>query len=244
MFKQLFGKNIYKDSYVIYNKDSELSKINVGVWKVIRREHDYLVEIKNPLTNNSFVTSTGKLININNINIDDLKRVLNLASFKYVRNNKLHSGITYRPFINASDDNDSEYIFEEPQNYFIKLKENEKMSMNTIVKANTTAVKNGALISAGNTLNSVVKNKLVSTLPKKYKKIAESPLADIVVANIAEVAVQQFAATNPKARMATQAMMEAAMVNLFNSFNFEKIIAEVLESVNMDGLVDSFKDNG
>ena len=29
-----FGNAIYKDSYVLYNKDRELSRKNVGLWKV------------------------------------------------------------------------------------------------------------------------------------------------------------------------------------------------------------------
>ena len=55
---------------------------------------------------------------------------------------------------------------------------------------------------------------------------------------MASFAVQNFAQSNYKARVATDAMMQAAMQDFLKSFNIEQIIAEVLDTVNINNLVE------
>ena len=111
--------------------------------------------------------------------------------------------------------------------------------MNRLVNDNMNAAKTGAVLSAGTTLNRVVKDAVRNQVPRKYRKLLDTPFADIVVANVANVAVQNFAKTNRKAQVATNAMMEAAMVEFMNSFNLDKIISDTLQNVNLDDLIDN-----
>ena len=124
--------------------------------------------------------------------------------------------------------------------YEDKQSGDDEMNMiNSVVSNNVDAAKAGAVISAGNTLNKVVKNSVRGQVPRKYRKILDSPVGDVVVANVASFAVQNFAKTNKKARVAANAMMQAAMVEVLNSFNLDQMIADVLANANFDEILDT-----
>ena len=111
--------------------------------------------------------------------------------------------------------------------------------MSKVVDNNVNAAKAGAVISAGNTLNKVVKNTIRGQVPRKYRKIVDSAVGDVIVANLASFAVQNFAKTNYKARVATDAMMTSAMAEVLNSFNLDAMITDVLANVNLDEILDT-----
>ena len=110
--------------------------------------------------------------------------------------------------------------------------ENKTMKSN-IVDANVDAAKVAAKVTAGKTLNTVVLTKLKPHMPFGTKAYADTPFGAIVVANMANFAVQNFASGNSKARYAADAMMQSAMVEFAAEFNFEEMLAELLSSVEL-----------
>jgi hypothetical protein len=111
-------------------------------------------------------------------------------------------------------------------------------SISGTINKNTDAAKQAAIVVAGSTLNNLIAVRMGKQLPRKYRKLANHPMANIVIANMASFAVQNFAAGNYKAQVAADAMMTAAMQDFLRSFNIEQIIAEVLDSVNINNLVE------
>ena len=101
------------------------------------------------------------------------------------------------------------------------------------VNANVDAAKTAASITAGKTLNKIVADKVTPQLPLMVRGYAGTPLGTVVIANVADFAVKQFMPHNEKANIATDAMMQAAMVELLGSFDLEKIVNEVVSSVEL-----------
>ena len=118
----------------------------------------------------------------------------------------------------------------------------EKKIMNTTISGtidkNSNAAKEAAIVVAGATLNQVVADQLVKQVPRKYKKLLKHPLANVVIANVASFVVQNFVQTNQKARVASDAMLQAAMQDFLRSFNIEQMISEVLNQVDLSAYVD------
>jgi len=111
--------------------------------------------------------------------------------------------------------------------------------LDKVVKENSTAAKQGALFVTGKTLNNVVKDMIRSKIPMVYRGFLDSPLSDIAVANIANFAVDNFAPSNDKARLASKAMMVAAMTSAIESLNIEAIIKDVLGTVDLSDIVEA-----
>ena len=112
--------------------------------------------------------------------------------------------------------------------------------VNRTVSANTDAVKVAAKIATGRTVNAVVTKQLVDRklLPIMLRGYADSPLGAVVIANIVDFGVKQFAPGNTKFTYVSESMMEAAMVDLLAEFDFEAIMNDVLSNVSLSELED------
>lgn len=108
-----------------------------------------------------------------------------------------------------------------------------KPVINNVVNKNTEASKVAAKITAGRTLNSLAINKISPILPTAVRAYVDSPAANIVVANAVSFAVNHFLKGNAKAEWAADAMMQAAMVELFDSFDIDKLLSSVLGDINV-----------
>jgi hypothetical protein len=104
--------------------------------------------------------------------------------------------------------------------------------------ANMNAAKVAATITAGKTLNAIVAQKVTPKLPFGVKGYADTVFGRVVIANIADFVVKQFMGNNYKANMATEAMMQAAMLELADSFDLEGIVADLVDSVNLEAVAD------
>ena len=114
---------------------------------------------------------------------------------------------------------------------FINTTEKTKMSKTKqVVNDNVEAAKNAAVISAGKALNAAIAEKVKGQLPLMARGYAETPIGAIVIANLVNFAVQNFAAHNDKARWVADAMLQAAMVDFVSSFNIESMLKEVLDT--------------
>ena len=117
----------------------------------------------------------------------------------------------------------------EKQSKEISVKDKVKQT----VDSNVSAAKVAASITAGNALNKLVLDKVVPQLPIMAQGYARTPLGQVVVANAFDFGVKQFMPMNEKANLASKAMMEAAMVDLLQQFDFEKLVNELVSSVDL-----------
>jgi len=124
----------------------------------------------------------------------------------------------------------------EPTEEIITGENKMKNVKDQVLKVNTEAAKVAGLITAGNVINETLITKLRPQLPMLMRGYADHALADVVVANIANFAINNFASDNKQAVLASEAMMLAAMTKLVASFNIEEIIAEVLKDVKLPGV--------
>lgn len=118
---------------------------------------------------------------------------------------------------------------------YINKPEKSKMSnkMKETLNDNEVSARVAARITAGKTINAAVLEKLKPQLPLMVRGYADTAFAPIVIANLVNFAVSSFAADNDKAVWAANAMMDAAMTEFMASFNIEKILKEVLSSVDV-----------
>lgn len=225
--------------YVVYAKNgdfSQLGEYKKDIWEVtdlvVTRDEDFVV-IKN-------ISKTGTDFKTYKSNVLDVA-VLRSATNEWREYFSKRSLLVYDRLFGNETKQEPEVrkwsggITIEPT----KSGEDDMNMINKVVQSNVGAAKAGAVISAGNTLNKVVKNSVRSQVPRKYRKILDSPAGDFVIANVASFAVQNFAKTNYKARTATDAMMQAAMIEVMNSFNLDQMINDVLANANFDEILDT-----
>jgi hypothetical protein len=231
--------------YVLYFRDGDTSRIldyKKDIWKVEEMLLSGSAEIRNIAKNSSFTTNINNLIDVKIIlqkyKIEDIISKRSIAKWGTFKQDFGYKAVYEDP---NWDKEFVGYIKEDNLVYEDNFKTGEvKMNMmSKVIDNNVNAAKAGAVISAGNTLNKVVKNSIRSQVPRKYRKVVDSALGDVLVANVASFAVQNFAKTNYKALIATDAMMQAAMVEVLNSFNLDQMIADVLDKVNLDEILDT-----
>ena len=238
-----------------------------NIWKVLHKNANNTCKIENIATGESFTCSTDKLINIRYIENegcinsncisreslakfqsngrDDLADAISINKFgsnpyKFGNNFDKAGSIPYKEF----DKNKTFaqlYGTESGRTSLNNKTGVEKTKMNTSISGtidkNTAAAKQAAIVVAGSTLNQLIATKVVKQLPRKYAKLGNHALANVVIANVASFAVQNFAQSNYKARVAADAMMQAAMQDFLKSFNIDQIINEVLASVDIENLM-------
>lgn len=97
----------------------------------------------------------------------------------------------------------------------------------TMVAANTTAAKTAARMTAGKIALKVAKEKLAPTIPLMLRGYIDSPIGDLVIANMLVIANKY---TNGKYKVlgaAAEATTEAAYANVFESFKLDEFLSEI-----------------
>lgn len=241
--RTLFGIAINNGDYIIYFNNSKIAyPWKKGIWKVTLDSGD-MVELLSISNNNKFTTKKEYCINIKFIKqlgffTTEFITQASLDAYEKLISEEQNDTTIFNGdnFINIHDN----IINELNENL---LKEEEKMSkFKVLMNSNVNAAKTGAVITAGKTLNGILKEKIADAAPRKYRALIKHPLADVVIANVASIAIGTFASNNYKAKIAADAMMEAAMIELFSSFNFEKMISDVLSNVDLESLVTTEED--
>lgn len=120
--------------------------------------------------------------------------------------------------------------------------ENTIMSkVNTIVAANKSAAVNAAKLEAGNIALKQITKAVAKAMPGGIvgmyaKQYIDTPVGRVIVANLLNVAVEQYASHNPKAKVVADAAMNAAMLEMVQSFNIGEMINEVIANVDISAL--------
>ncbi len=117
-----------------------------------------------------------------------------------------------------------------------------KDTTSIVLNENKSAVKLAAQITAGNILVDRATKIVTPHLPLMAKGYAQTDIGQAVIANVVAGAIVHFLPTNEKAVMASQAMINSAMLKLAGSFNFEDMVNEFLDGISPDvlkGVVDT-----
>lgn len=97
--------------------------------------------------------------------------------------------------------------------------------------ANKAAAKLGLQVGVGKAANKVAVDLIKGQLPLMVRGYAETPFGKLVLANIAQVAVHQFANSNPKAVIVADSMVQAAMLDIVGMVDVEGLIDGLMEKL-------------
>lgn len=114
-----------------------------------------------------------------------------------------------------------------------------KSTATAIVAANKNAAVNAAKLEAGSIVLKKVSGIAASKAPFMVRGYVDTAVGRVVIANLLNFAVSQYAPNNRKAVIAADAAMQAAMLELVQSFNVGEMIDEVLKGVNLSSLIEN-----
>lgn len=127
-------------------------------------------------------------------------------------------------------------------------KENTKMPVKqtilaTALEVNKASLQTAATIELGNVAISTISKKIGGSLPLMLRGYKDHPLFEVLVANIATMAINHFAPENEKGKVISEAMMQAAMLKMVQSFNIPEMVNELIEDIpnKLVGKVDKAK---
>lgn len=108
-----------------------------------------------------------------------------------------------------------------------------------IVAANKSAVVNAAKLEAGKIALTQITKVAAKKAPFMIKGYIDTPIGRVVIANLLSVAVDQYAPTNQKAKAVAGAAMEAAMLEMVQSFNIAEMIDEMVKGIDISTFTQS-----
>ncbi|QJA18017.1 hypothetical protein vBSenH9_52 [Salmonella phage vB_Sen_H9] len=102
-----------------------------------------------------------------------------------------------------------------------------------IVAANKSAAVNAAKLEAGKIALTQITKVAAKKAPFMIKGYIDTPIGRVVIANLLSVAVDQYAPSNQKAKAVASAAMEAAMLEMVQSFNIAEMIDEMVKGIDI-----------
>ncbi|WFG41352.1 hypothetical protein INBLLOGA_00173 [Salmonella phage MET_P1_137_112] len=111
--------------------------------------------------------------------------------------------------------------------------------VSSIVAANKSAVVNAAKLEAGKIALTQITKVVAKKAPFMIKGYIDTPIGRVVIANLLSVAVDQYAPTNQKAKAVAGAAMEAAMLEMVQSFNIAEMIDEMVKGIDISTFTQS-----
>ena len=105
-----------------------------------------------------------------------------------------------------------------------------------LVEGNKTAFKANASRRAGSMFNQRVSGMITPKLPMMVRGYASEPWFQFILANAVAGAIIKFGATNDKLIMLADAGVNAANDDFLGSFDFEGIINDVVDGIDVSGL--------
>jgi hypothetical protein len=105
-----------------------------------------------------------------------------------------------------------------------------------LVEGNKTAFKANASRRAGSMFNDRVVGAIAPKLPMMVRGYANEPWFKFIMANAVAGAIIKFGATNEKLVMLADAGVNAANDDFLGSFDFESVINDVIDGIDVSGL--------
>ena len=168
-----------------------------------------------------FERSTGNML-IPQSYFEDEDNVMNVA----------RSGFTLKPVDNVA----KQAVNSQTSSANAQTTENKGNIMSkvsSIVAANKSAVVNAAKLEAGKIALTQITKVAAKKAPFMIKGYIDTPIGRVVIANLLSVAVDQYAPTNAKAKAVAGAAMEAAMLEMVQSFNIAEMIDEMVKGIDI-----------
>ncbi len=110
---------------------------------------------------------------------------------------------------------------------------------NILVEGNKTAFKANASRRAGSMFNERVNNIITPRLPMMVRGYAKEPWFQFILSNAVAGAIIKFGATNEKLVLLADAGVNAANDDFLGSFDFEGMINDVVDGIDITGLTKS-----
>lgn len=115
---------------------------------------------------------------------------------------------------------------------------NVKNTATAVIAANKSSAVNAAKIEAG----TIVINRAVKLLKPKMPfgtaGMLDSPVGRVALANVVNILVEQYASNNPKAKVISGAVMDAAMLQMVQSFNIGALVDDLISGVDISGFTE------
>lgn len=147
--------------------------------------------------------------------------------------NVANAGFTLKPV----DNTENHAVNSNTQNVTTQTTENKGKNTMTkianIVAANKSAVVNAAKLEAGKIALTQITKVAAKKAPFMIKGYIDTPIGRVVIANLLSVAVDQYAPSNQKAKAVAGAAMEAAMLEMVQSFNIAEMIDEMVKGIDI-----------
>lgn len=111
-----------------------------------------------------------------------------------------------------------------------------KPGISTVAVQNKSAAINAAVDAVGRTGNALAINLVKPHLPMMVRGYADHPLFAITMANLVNYAVQQTGLGGERGRVAANAMIQSAYVDLGRKFDINKMVETLLNKLPGDKL--------
>lgn len=105
-----------------------------------------------------------------------------------------------------------------------------------IVDANKSAAIAAGKIEAGRIVVNKLTKLVAPKLPLMMRGYADTALGKVVIANVVNIAVEQYAPDNEKAKLLAEAAMQGAALELIQSFNVEELLEQVTAGISIETL--------
>lgn len=113
---------------------------------------------------------------------------------------------------------------------------NNKSLTTAAMAANKSAIKTAAVIAVGQAGNATAKKAIVPVLPMMVRGYADSMFGDVIIANMVNLAVTQFAPDNEKAIAVSQAMIDASMLEVLGKIDIPNLIDKLTAGIDTNKL--------
>lgn len=108
----------------------------------------------------------------------------------------------------------------------------------TLVSNNTSTATNAAFLEAGRLANNAAAKALAKRSPLMVRGYVDTPIGKLVIANVAQLAIQHFRPGETALNKLGEAMMVEAWQGVYGELGIEEIIAEVLDNSTVKRAVD------
>ncbi len=113
-----------------------------------------------------------------------------------------------------------------------------KTTANAVIAANKSSAVNAAKIEAGTIVINRVVKLLKPKMPFGTSGMLDSPVGRVALANVVNILIEQYASNNPKAKVISGAVMDAAMLQMVQSFNIGQLVEDLISGVDISGFTE------
>lgn len=162
----------------------------------------------------------------NSLNITEEEEDLYLCSMIPICTDVFNEAFNTLPINKITDETPSNEPVKQP-----KSENKMKESVTKVVDTNKSAALLTAQIGVGQAANKSVSKLIKKQLPVMVRGYAEEPIGKLVIANLVNFAVQQYAGENKKAVTVADAMVQSAMLDMLNQLDVEELVEKFLDEV-------------